>query len=190
MACDWQCHGGTHAIASRSRAPARRLPSGRNECVATRGSGMRHTSTRARSDEHLPHQKTEPACTLHRNSCAHASARARGQPSPGRTHARALGLSLCTPGATKISHIASQRQSTHAAPLSSTSDTRRSRVVVKVRLECSAQARTIRGTERGSAVDVADRSIPTTSAASNKKKRGQINPFFVPRLTPLPTPQK
>ena len=78
----------------------------------------------------------------------HASACTRGQPSPGRTHARALGLSLCTPGATKISHIASQQQSTHAAPLSSTSDTRHSRVVVKARLECSAQACTIRGTER------------------------------------------
>ena len=78
----------------------------------------------------------------------HASARPRGQPSPGRTHARALGLSLCTPGATKISHIASQQQSTHAEPLSSTSDTRRSRLVVKARLECSAQACTIRGTER------------------------------------------
>ena len=95
-----------------------------------------------------PIKRPGHACTLHRNSCAHASARARGQHSPGRTHARALGLSLCTPGATKISHIASQQQSTHAAPLSSTSDTRHSRVVVKARLECSAQACTIRGTER------------------------------------------
>ena len=117
----------------------------------------------------------------------HASACARGQPSPGRTHARALALSLCTPGATKISHIASQRQSTHAAPLSSTSDTRRSRVVVKARLECSAQARTIRGTERESSVDVADPIHPDDVSRSAKKKRGKIYHFFLRFLIYHPT---
>ena len=72
-----------------------------------------------------------------------------------RTHTRwGSHFELPVPQRSPTLHLSGQ--STRAAPLSSTSDTRRARVVVKARLEGSAQARTIRGTERESSVDVAD----------------------------------